>query len=172
MALKDLFRHTFTNECTDLISQFAKTHQYDERKQFKEEWNKWIQTDEIEEMINEEIAMMKENGFDGDILDKMFKSARYYYRKKPTEKKEKKERKEYVNFSKELLENMDEHINMILDKKISPAKSYEDYVYNNQSNILAEIKKLKEIIDNDEFHNKFKKTYKNRFYILHTNNNI
>ena len=40
-------------------------------------------------------------------LDKMFKSARYYFRKKGTEKKEPKRRCSYIGTAKELLDAMD-----------------------------------------------------------------
>jgi len=79
-------RYTFGNEFITILGEFARKHQDDERKCFKKAWEKWIYENNV--IVQEEIKTMKNNGFDGDVLDKMFKSARYYYRKK-TKKNEK-----------------------------------------------------------------------------------
>ena len=43
-------------------------------------------------------------------MDKMFKSARYYFRKKSTEKKAPLERRDYGGTQKDMLDAMDYHI--------------------------------------------------------------
>jgi hypothetical protein len=56
----------------------------------------------------------------------MFKSAKYYFRKKSTEKKDPAKRRTYINVDKELINAMDNHINasiLNVDKKISAKKS-------------------------------------------------
>ena len=176
------FRFTFTDEFNKELFTFAKVHQHDERKEFKESWKNWIEEEDIKPLINIELKQLREKGFEGDAMDKMFKSARYYFRKKSTVKKPAKERKEYSNFSKELLKNMDEdiyrQININKDEKtnisnISPEEAYNNYCVESKENIKNEIKNIMlriPEIDVRELSNKFKKTYKNRFYVIKTKN--
>ena len=76
------FRFTFTDEFNKELFIFAKVHQHDERKEFKESWKNWIEEEDIKPLINIELKQLREKGFEGDAMDKMFKSARYYFRKK------------------------------------------------------------------------------------------
>jgi len=85
-------RYTFGNEFIQILGEFARKHQDDERKCFKKAWEKWV--DENNVIVQEEIKTMRNNGFDGDVLDKMFKSARYYYRKKTKKNEKMKEEEE------------------------------------------------------------------------------
>jgi hypothetical protein len=99
------YRFIFSNEFTEELTRFAKVHQYDERKQFKEAWLTWINEETINPLINEEAKRLRNSGFDGDVLVKMFKSARYYFRNKsenkhPLEQSDKKERKHKCIFGK------------------------------------------------------------------------
>jgi hypothetical protein len=166
------FRFVFSKEFMDVLNDFSKVHQHDDRKVFTESWNIWIEESEIKPMIENEISILSHNGFKGDIMDKMFKSARYYFRKKPTEKEPKeKERKEYIGGSPKLLESMDTHIKeeLIKTPNISPANSYINYCINNQEYIMEEIllfksRSIDNTVDADEMKLKLKKTYKNRFY--------
>ena len=76
------YRYKFTNEFINELYIFSKIHQYDDRKTFKEAWNNWIIEDEIERLIQCELLRLEEIEYKGDIMIKMFQSARYYYRKK------------------------------------------------------------------------------------------
>jgi hypothetical protein len=142
-------------------------------------------------MIEEEIQTLTTTGFDGDVLDKMFKSARYYYRKKLVKDgpKEQKPRKKYERLDSEILEEMDQHImseikeNTVLQRRsvdqeeallsirASPSVSFEKYCILYKDNFLEEARL--EFPDQDITKNqltcivdKFKKTYKNRFYVI------
>jgi hypothetical protein len=75
-----IFRFKFTEAFMEDLYKFSKIHQYDHRKDFKEAWTIWIE--ENNDIIDEEVERLLALGYDGDILDKMFKSARYYFRKK------------------------------------------------------------------------------------------
>ena len=78
----NIFRYKFSDEFTGPLYQFSKIHQYDHRKDFKEAWNIWIE--ENDDLVNKEAKRLSELDYKGDIIDKMFKSARYYFRKKST----------------------------------------------------------------------------------------
>jgi len=157
------YRFIFSKEFTEELALFAKVHQYDERKQFKEEWTDWINDEQINPIINEEVKNLRNNGFEGDIMSKMFKSARYYYRKKPSpqererEKDEetKKERKQYESIPRERMEKIDAHIYSQINKnaqieknskeekkisKISPGESFEHYLLENKEELLNELR--------------------------------
>ena len=64
------------------VSGFSKIHQYDDRHTYKSEWAKWTQLEDIALTIDAETRRLQENGYVGDINDKMFKAGRYYFRKK------------------------------------------------------------------------------------------
>lgn len=76
------FRYKLSDEIIEKLVHFSKIHQYDDIHQFKMYWNNWIQTDNMSVIIKNEENSLKQKYFSGDLKDKMFKSARYYYRKK------------------------------------------------------------------------------------------
>ena len=80
-----IYRFKFTEDFMSELYKFSKIHQFDDRKDFKEAWKIW--TEENEQIIDSEMCRLLHLGYNGDVLDKMFKSARYYFRKKGTEKK-------------------------------------------------------------------------------------
>jgi len=161
------YRYKATTEITDLLTVFAKTYQHSKREDFKDAWKIWIELNA--ELIQSETERLEASGYKGDIVDKMFKSARYYYRNKT--QKEPKVKKEYEGISHNILEAMDEHIksqikNHLLDPQIdiSPATSYAEFCENNKPLICQEIQTMNKK-HATEIANKFKKTYKNRYYI-------
>ena len=93
-TVTNIYRYKFTEDFMGELFTFSKVHQYDHRKDFKEAWLAWVDTNE--DIVNDEIHRLTRLGYDGDILDKMFKSARYYFRKKSTEKKAPVQRRDYV----------------------------------------------------------------------------
>ena len=99
------YRFKYTDELTEELAYFSKLHQYDDRKQFKEEWNIWKQKPEIDYLLTTEFERLTKNGQKGDVLDKIFKSARYYYRKKDETQMSKTDRKPTVSFSKSFLDD-------------------------------------------------------------------
>ena len=93
------YRYKATTEITERLNVFAKTYQHSKREDFKDAWKIWIELNA--ELIQSETERLESCGYKGDIVDKMFKSARYYYRNKtPTEPKIK---KEYENISSLIL---------------------------------------------------------------------
>jgi Fe-S cluster biosynthesis and repair protein YggX len=163
MANVPIFRFNFSEEINKELGYFAKLHKHEDRTDFKENWQKWIE--ENEELINEERKRLKNLGYDGDIKDKMYKSTRYYFRKKPL-RNEPIERGTRIVVSKELLEQMDEHIkNNHFNQNYTPQIAYEEFYKEHTELIDNEIHELN-IDDNETSQNKIKKTYKNRFYVI------
>ena len=163
----NIFRYKFADEFTCELFKFSKIHQYDHRKDFKEAWKTWLQ--ENEEIVEEETRRLKNLDYQGNIEDKMFKSARYYFRKKSTEKKAPTERRIYVGVQKGLLDAMDEHIlSKIESKKCKPSESFDDFCKNNIDLLKEEVTLLcnNGNINSAEIKQKIKKTYKNRYFLL------
>ena len=76
------YRHEFSKEFMAELSRFSKVHQYDDRHAYKSEWQKWANKEDIAQAMEVEKRRLHENGYIGDIDDKMFKAGRYYFRKK------------------------------------------------------------------------------------------
>ena len=129
------YRHEFSKEFMAELSRFSKVHQYDDRQTYKSEWQKWTSQDEIAEAMEVERRRLQENGYTGDIDDKMFKAGRYYFRKKtstvdvadqtittvtttddnniatdPPSPAATAQRRTYITMSKNCIRLMDEHI--------------------------------------------------------------
>lgn len=163
----NIFRFKFSHEFTTELYNFSKIHQYDHRKDFKEAWNIWVDDNDI--IVNEEIRRLSNLGYEGDVIDKMFKSARYYFRKKSTEKKEPSKRRVYQGAQKELLEAMDTHIKEhINSKNYKPSEGFDSFCEEYLTLIQEEVTQLCKsgFNDSNEIKKKIKKTYKNRYFLL------
>lgn len=161
----NIYRYKFTNEFTDELYKFSKIHQYDHRKDFKEAWELWME--ENGDIIDMEVRRLTNLGYDGDILDKMFKSARYYFRKKSTEKKAPAKRRVYVGAHKDLLDTMDEHIkNGINSADFKPSSGFDEFCKQNIDILKEQVNQFMRagISDSAEIKSKIKKTYKNRYF--------
>lgn len=162
-----IYRFKFTKEFMDELFNFSKIHQYDDRKDFKEAWTIWVEDNN--EIIDDEINRLDLLGYGGDVIDKMFKSARYYFRKKSDVKHEPAKRRHYIKLSKELLLGIDKHIvtniyNIDYQPKIGFALFCEEY----GEKIKEETLKIEQQGVSDKYliQDKIKKTYKNRYFIL------
>jgi hypothetical protein len=131
---------------------------------FKDAWNNWV--DENTELVDTEVRRLSNMNYDGDVLEKMFKSARYYFRKKTTEKKEPQKRRAYIGVQKELLDAMDDYISQNMVEK--PSNGFEDFCNSNKTVIQYEVDNLVKsgVTDVEEIHDKIKKTFKNRYFML------
>ena len=162
-----IYRYKFTEDFMVDLYKFAKIHQYDDRKDFKEAWLIWVEDNK--DIVDEEIHRLLYLGYEGDILDKMFKSARYYFRKKSTEKKQPKQRRQYISVNRELLNAMDNHIedNMYNDN-YQPKTGFITFCKDNEILLKDAISKLYEQGEKNSglIEDKIKKTYKNRYFML------
>jgi hypothetical protein len=163
----NIFRYKFTKEFMEELYKFSKIHQYDHRKDFKEAWLLW--KDENEEFINDEIRRLNILGCNKDIEDKMFKSARYYFRKKNTEKKAPTTRRDYVGTSKDFISIVDKHIKSNIGNK--PSECFSQFCKENIEELQIETNRLinSELKETAEIKDKIKKTYKNRYFIISKN---
>jgi hypothetical protein len=166
----NIYRYKFTNDVLNNLYQFAKIHEFDYREDFKKAWNEWLI--ENNELVEKETFRLLELGYEGDIIDKMFKSARYYLRKKSTEKNKQKKRKEYININSLLLNEMDSHIKISTNNPdYKPSLGFNEFCKSHIDLLKKEVTRLvKEcnMSEVSEIKNKIKKTYKNRYFMIIT----
>lgn len=160
---KNIFRYKLSDEFSCELHKFAKIHRYDDRESFKEEWNKW--TRENDDIINIEVRRLLELNYKGNVLNKMFKSARYYYKNKKNVIIEPKERRKYISMDKTFIIEIDKHIEANMN--IPPSASFTTFCLEKQDIIDIETRKLcGSGLNNNDISLKFKKTYKNRYFII------
>ena len=166
----NIYRYKFEDAFVEQLHRFSKIHQYDHRRDFKDAWTAWL--DENAELVCDEVRRLTDLGYRGDVIDKMFKSARYYFRKKSTKKTEPCIRRNYVSVQKELLDEMDGHIAAnIVNENYKPSEGFSEFCNDNLDTLKKGIAHLMEqgMKDSHEIRDKIKKTYKNRYFIFITN---
>jgi hypothetical protein len=166
----NIYRFKFSDEINEELLKFSKTYQYSDRLTYKEKWTEWVELNR--EMIDEEIKKLNQLGYEGDILDKMFKASRYYFRKKSLGKVDAKPRQKYNSVDQEILYKMDSHIlHNIKDEDYSPANGYSKFCLEHLDLLKNEISRLlnNENVPADTISSKIKKTYKNRYFIISRN---
>jgi hypothetical protein len=166
-----VYRFKFSEHTNTQLKEFSSKNRFTEIPQFKEEWTKWCLMNS--ELIDRECRTLIDRGYKGDkdkIKMKMYKSVRYYYKNKSSEKKEPKKRKTYIGLTHETIELMDEHIGEVAFKeKYKPQFAYNNFVSNSLYNktLDMEFKRLENENNMTELESeqKIKKTYKNRYYL-------
>ena len=155
--MSKIYRYNFSKEFLEEAIKFSKKSESLNINHFREEWNKWKV--ENENLITIEYRNLIKDGYNGDFDDKMFKTIRYYLKKKKKQKP--KERRKYIPLSREFLDCIDNHINNCKD--IKPAAAFKDFSTNYKTHIEKEVLLLEKYLKNDECKDKIKKTYKNRY---------
>ena len=163
-----IYRFTFSKAFMMLLERLAADHRDDALADFRRHWALW--KDEHAEEIQREKTTLENNGYDGNVEEKMFKSARYYLRNKTEEKRVPKKRRAYISFRKSFLEDMDRHIlNVALVEQQKPAFAFNHFYGSSEYNRYMESERLRLTEMNVEealIENKIKKTYKNRLFRL------
>lgn len=174
-----VLRFEFSDALTEHLTAFAKLHQYDDRKTYKEAWAEWMANAEIARLFNADAARLKCLGYDGNVADKLYKSGRYYFRGKNTNESNghghddghhgaNDRSRKYVMIGRELLIAMDEHIERGLRQNdYTPAKGFAEFCQLGIASYHSEIARLSEVMPTGEaVSDKLKKTYKNRYFML------
>lgn len=166
----NIFRYNFEDSVMDQLSAFAKIHQHDDRKTYKKSWNQWLEDNE--QLVCEEETRLKSLGYQGDVIDKMYKAARYYFRNKSNVKPDTKKRRKYISMEHELITAMDNHINRNMSNPdYTPSGGYSEFCPIHIDIIRSEINRMIELgVSTEDISVKFKKTYKNRYFIISRNN--
>ena len=160
-----IFRFKFSTEFNNQLLSFSKLHQHDDRHTYKDNWTLWLQAND--EIVDQEFQRLRQQGYDGNIIDKMYKSGRYYYRKK-TPNKEPRQRRKYIAIETDVIEEMDKHNADNFDSPtFKPSSAFELFTNEFKELIEDETNRLVEKeLSKDDIKLKFKKTYKNRYFIF------
>ena len=73
-----IYRFKFSPKFLEYLRYFSRIHRFDTAGGFKDNWEIWC--DENKDIIEEESNKLKEKGYDGKVLVKMYKSARYNFK--------------------------------------------------------------------------------------------
>jgi hypothetical protein len=157
------FRFKFTDQFMDSLFHFSKVHQYDDRHAFKDAWTAW--TDENAVLVQTEVERLNQLGYTGNVIEKMFKSARYYFRKKDVTATISAPRKQYTRISKELIDCIDTHIKThLVAHSLKPQDGFIDFYEKHPDEFGSAAKILENAgLNAKDAHDKIKKTYKNRY---------
>lgn len=171
-----ILRFKFSDNIVTLINNFSIKNKSLERKEYKKEWNHFMEFND--RVINEEIERIKNLGYNECVKDKMFKAGRYYFRKKYTDTGMPEansvmpshvtvpKKRAYIKISSNLLNSMDTHIQKnINNKSYTPANGHKMYCLNHME-LLRKEKKEIGMDSIDMFLGKIKKTYKNRYFLI------
>jgi len=167
-----VFRFNFSVEMSNELDRFTKVNNYLTVSEYKSNWEDWVS--ENEGIIEEENTRLKELGYIGDIYIKMYKSARYYLRKKCIKSNTniQSKRRKYVPISKTLLNVMDNYIveNLTTCDLIKPSQQYQVFIDKYNDLITRECNDLDneglQKLTKEDLVFKIKKTYKNRYYLI------
>lgn len=157
--MSTIFRFKLSDELIVSMHNFATVHKHDDLKTFKESFDTWYTSKDIALLIQNENENLRENGYKGDVRTKIFKSIRYYYRKKRTKNNEeiKKERVKSFYLPKEMFEYIDRIIQNKLHTK--PSTLFTTFLETYQDNQIVQ-----EYVEKDK--SKVKKAFKNRIFKL------
>jgi hypothetical protein len=162
------YRFKFSERFLENLKEFTRIHKFDQPKAFKENFETW--KEDNKETVSREINYMINMGYEGDVIGKMYKSARYYFKNKSNEKIKPKKRRQYIGIDITLKDKMDEYIQEKVDKKVDckPSNVYNEFIEDIEHKVLldTETTRLKSFgMKDDEVIKKFKKTFKNRYFI-------
>ena len=161
---------------------FADKNRFLNKVDLKEAYEEWIEYPEITTMIRAEEEMLKWNQYDlgkNTIMQKIFKSIKYYHIKKITTKptnddqsssKQTEKIKTEIVFSKELLESVRQVLQN--SQELKPSQYYDKFVNEYIETIEREKGRLGCENDNKTeeqfslFETKLKKMMKNQYYMM------
>jgi len=154
-----IHRFKCSKELNDEIIQFAQVHKFDSKEILEEQWETWMKTDKILEIVENEKSYLQRHHYNSEIDVKIFKSIKYYYIKKflkPEEKKEPVQR--FVSrlpvelktmIQQDIIKNFEE------DSSFKPADTYEIFKNKLSPEMLQSVTE-----------SAIKKCYKNQYYQL------
>ena len=160
---KIIYRFKFSEEFLDILVEFSTIHQHDKSKVFREALE--LFEEEEEEAIALERERLENTGYKGDIIEKMYKSARYYFKNKDRseDKINHKKRRVYIKQNKEFIEIIDRNLMFVADLK--PSEAFEKFKKKNKQCFEDECLRIGEYLDKQQTYNKIKKTFKNRYFL-------
>lgn len=160
------FRFNFSDEFINMMKDFSRIHKHDNKQDFKDYFDNWFNENYI--IIESEFKKATDKGYSGDFKFKIFKSIKYYYCKKNNNiSNEPKKRRKYISMNSEIISMMDMYIQRAIINKdiIKPSVEFDLFMEHYKTEINSEINELsKNNLSKEDIYNKFKKTFKNRYF--------
>lgn len=188
-----IYRFKFSQGFQDRMTYFAIQHKYDSKDDFKESWKQWCMVNE--ESIENETRELMNNGYNGNVMDKMYKSVRYYLKHKTiddldkrndmkkelmkdvehnSEKKYTKEKqggtkdvRPYIKIPEYMLVHIDSFIKGN-GFNLKPSTQYEEFCkcFKDEMQDVKQYLIEEKLFDTEKVELKMKKTFKNRYFKL------
>lgn len=161
------FRFVYSPEIESMLRTFAKEHEEEERKQFKQSWQVFVE--ENKPLLEKEAERITKEGYDKDVYAKMFHTIKYYYVKKSKKQKQQEECEEtgdsgkertYNKLGKEWIGNIVHFIKDDLEMYKGTKEMKPEYSFNR----FLE----KHTLGCKEFELRVKKSYKTQYYKIKT----
>jgi len=171
-----VYRHKIGHNVLEKLLPFARLHADLPSKEFKTKWEIWCMTNEL--LISGEEERLVADGYAGDVVAKLYRSARYYFKKKPPAldhpslpPPRKPNAKQYISLSPVILSSMDLHLRETIHDSLSPATLYSQYIATHthlMPLLTSEAHRLRTHagLSDNEILLKLKKTYKNRYNMI------
>ena len=156
-----IYRFKFSSQISDELDSFVSINKFCVPEDFRDNWDKWTETNK--ELIDNEIIRLKKLGYVGNVIDKMYRSARYYLKNK-SDIKELSKRKKYIRLSKTFREYMDCHVDRIINN-MKPSDGLDLFINMGIVKKMIKDEMVAKKINKEEITNRVKKMYKNRYYI-------
>lgn len=160
------YRFKFNKELLDSIKEFSKLHSNDNCDDFLDAFHLWKRVNN--EIISREEKRILDLGFNGNIEEKIYKSARYYFKNKKdtTYKLNKQLKTNYIPRNPVFFKMIEMYINK---NPIKASLLYKEFINETDTNILseinAEIVRLKTFeLNQTECLQKIKKMFNNAYY--------
>tara|TARA_Y100000389_G_scaffold195359_1_gene226686 strand:- start:529 stop:1095 length:567 start_codon:yes stop_codon:yes gene_type:complete len=173
---KKIFRYKFSNDINEMLSNFGRLYSYSNDEDFDKYWNEFLVNND--ELISKEYERLKEQGYNGNINDKLYKSVKYYWIKihkldnnndnNHNNHKSERNNETYITINIDLLNKINNYIDETLINNVSPNQSFNNFCKTYDEDINNEINKIKEkynINNKDICKEKIKKCYKNKYYL-------
>ena len=159
----EIYRYKFSSAYLANVQAFINVHRFDESDVFKAAWSTWVLRNN--EMVQRETRRLTTLGYKGDMSDKMYKSARYYFKNKSTIKAKPKARRGYIRLDKSTLDIMDNYISDTAEVYAKPSESFQAFL-EAHTELVCNIKTsfIDKGVKEDYIDLKIKKTYKNRCF--------
>jgi hypothetical protein len=162
-----VYRFKLSDFLVEEITRFAKIHQRDDRPTYKEAWEAWC--DDNSRAIYAETERLEALGYEGSVIDKMYKAGRYYFRGKDVNaKQEPQTRRVYIQMDRAIINSMDAQIaRQMATPDFTPAVGFESFCKEEGTVISKEARRLLGAgLPPADVALKIKKTYKNRYFLL------
>lgn len=176
MERKPIYRFkVFDATLQSKMRDFAELHAFESRVLLKENYEKWLQEEDVKRLIQMEHDTLLYHGYQfGDtvIEKKLFTSIKYYHIKnllqglRPCcdEVVNVKKWKNEVHFSKPFIDCVKDHLLVKKEASCKPADSFVKFVEEHEQECDHEQEHLKLTDDKELFYKKLKKMYKNQYY--------